>query len=113
MAIYDKEREDRVMIPKWEYRALRDTATRVDVVLAEMEADRYMTIEEAEAENHQEYARSHAEGCWRSHRDRYTRREHRSGRQRGRDTAWSAVQLRYVCTESWTLHLWHVDARRG
>ena len=46
MAIYDKEREDRVMIPKWEYRALRDTATRVDVVLAEMEADRYMTIEE-------------------------------------------------------------------
>lgn len=46
MAIYDKEREDRVMIPKWEYRALRDTATRVDVVLAEMEADHYMTIEE-------------------------------------------------------------------
>ena len=46
MAIYDKEREDRVMIPKWEYRALRDTATRVDVVLAEMEADRSMTIEE-------------------------------------------------------------------
>ena len=46
MAIYDKEREDRVMIPKWEYRALRDIATRVDVVLAEMEANRYMTIEE-------------------------------------------------------------------
>lgn len=46
MAIYEKEKEDKVFIPKWEYRALRDIATRVDVVLAEMEANRYMTIEE-------------------------------------------------------------------
>ena len=46
MGIYKEDKEDKVFIPKWEYRALRDTATRVDVVLAEMEADRYMTIEE-------------------------------------------------------------------
>lgn len=46
MGIYKEDKEDKVFIPKWEYRALRDIATRVDVVLAEMEADRYMTIEE-------------------------------------------------------------------
>jgi len=46
MALYDKEKEDRTLIPKWEYRQLLDRSTRVDVVLAEMEADRYMTIEE-------------------------------------------------------------------
>lgn len=41
MALYDrdKEKEDRVFIPKWEYRALRDTATRVDVLAAEIEAE--------------------------------------------------------------------------
>ena len=46
MGIYKEDKEDKVFIPKWEYRALRDIATRVDVVLAEMDADRYMTIEE-------------------------------------------------------------------
>lgn len=41
MAIYEKAKkeEDRVFIPKWEYRALRDIATRVDVLKAVIEAE--------------------------------------------------------------------------
>ena len=46
MALYDKEKEDRVFVPKWEYRQLLDRSTRVDVVLAEMAADKYMSVEE-------------------------------------------------------------------
>ncbi len=44
--MYQEKTTDKIMIPQWEYRKLRDTATRVDVVLSEMEADRYMSIEE-------------------------------------------------------------------
>lgn len=44
--MYPDKTTDKIMIPQWEYRMLRDTATRVDVVLNEMDADRYMTIEE-------------------------------------------------------------------
>lgn len=44
--MYPEKSTDKIMIPQWEYRLLRDTATRVDVVLNEMDADRYMTIEE-------------------------------------------------------------------
>ena len=36
MAIYDKEKDDRVFIPKWEYRLLRDIATRADVLMGEI-----------------------------------------------------------------------------
>lgn len=44
--MYPEKTTDKIMIPQWEYRKLRDTATRVDVVLSEMEANRYMSIEE-------------------------------------------------------------------
>jgi len=47
MALYDtKEKEDRVFIPKEEYKMLLDRSTRVEVVLLQMEADKYMSIEE-------------------------------------------------------------------
>ena len=36
MAIYDKEKDDRVFIPKWEYKLLRDIATRADVLMGEI-----------------------------------------------------------------------------
>lgn len=40
MAYYKEEKEDKVFIPKWEYRALRDLATRVDVLKTELEYEK-------------------------------------------------------------------------
>lgn len=44
--MYQEKTSDRIMIPQWEYRKLRDVATRVDVVLDLMAADKYMSIDD-------------------------------------------------------------------
>lgn len=37
--MYPDKTTDKIMIPQWEYRKLRDIATRVDVLLAEIDAE--------------------------------------------------------------------------
>jgi hypothetical protein len=37
--MYPEKTTDKIMIPQWEYRKLRDIATRVDVLLAEIDAE--------------------------------------------------------------------------
>ena len=37
--MYPEKSSDKIMIPQWEYRKLRDIATRVDVLLAEIDAE--------------------------------------------------------------------------
>ena len=37
--MYPDKTTDKIMIPQWEYRKLRDIATRVGVLLAEIDAD--------------------------------------------------------------------------
>lgn len=44
--MYPEKTTDKIMIPQWEYRRLRDIATRVDVVLGEMEADQFLRVED-------------------------------------------------------------------
>ena len=46
MALYDKEREDRVMIPRSLYDMLRDVYTRRNVVLETVNAEKYMDVKD-------------------------------------------------------------------
>ncbi len=46
MAIYDKEREDRVMIPRSLYDMLRDVYTRRNVVMEIVKTDKYMDVKD-------------------------------------------------------------------
>lgn len=46
MALYDKEREDRVMIPRSLYDMLRDVYTRRNVVLETVKAEKYMDVKD-------------------------------------------------------------------
>ena len=46
MALYDKEREDRTMIPRSLYDMLRDVYTRRNVVLETIKADKYLDVKD-------------------------------------------------------------------
>ena len=46
MGIYEKDREDRTMIPRSLYDMLRDVYTRRNVVLETIKADKYLDVKD-------------------------------------------------------------------
>lgn len=44
--MYQEKTSDKIMIPQWEYKQLHEIAVRVNVVLEQMDADKYMSVDD-------------------------------------------------------------------